>query len=69
MRDDKSTSLPDEMKIANCNICMLADSMKDCKTCPFNLGLTFKKLKEQDTKMPDHLRETYTKQVKTIVNK
>lgn len=36
------TKLPDEMKIACCNICLLADAMKDCTNCPFKIGLTVK---------------------------
>lgn len=37
-------TLPDEMKIACCLTCTLGEPMKDCKICPFNLGLVFKGL-------------------------
>jgi hypothetical protein len=38
------TSIPDESKIANCNICLLSTSMRDCKACAFNVGLLYKSL-------------------------
>lgn len=31
-----NTKLPESMKQACCNICTLAEAMKDCKNCPFN---------------------------------
>lgn len=37
-------NLPDEMKIANCKCCLLAHVMRDCKHCPFNVGLVYKTL-------------------------
>ena len=37
-------ALTDDMKIACCKTCSLADVMKDCKTCPFNVGLPFRLL-------------------------
>lgn len=67
------TSLPDEMRIANCAICTLADSMKDCKRCQFNIGLAFKTLKENPVTASDEqiteLKKAYTRQMKLIVNK
>lgn len=36
------TTIPDEMRIANCAICLLSSTMKDCDSCPFNLGLLYK---------------------------
>jgi hypothetical protein len=37
-------NLPDEMKIANCRCCLLADAMKDCKACQFRIGLVYRQL-------------------------
>lgn len=34
MKSD-NTKLPESMKQACCNICTLAEKMKDCKSCPF----------------------------------
>lgn len=31
--------LSKEMKVACCKCCLLAQAMKDCKSCPFNIGL------------------------------
>lgn len=28
-----------EMYIAQCKICLLAENMKCCESCPFNIGL------------------------------
>lgn len=33
----------DKMHIANCQICTLAECMRDCKLCKFNMGLEQKK--------------------------
>lgn len=37
-------SLPDEMKIACCKTCLLAERMKDCKACTFKIGLVYRTL-------------------------
>lgn len=31
-----------EFYIANCKCCLLAEKMKDCKVCQFNIGLAEK---------------------------
>lgn len=40
------TNLPDEMKIACCKTCLLASAMRDCKTCPFRVGLVYRQLEQ-----------------------
>ena len=32
-------TLPLESRVAFCKICTLATIMRDCKNCPFNVGL------------------------------
>ena len=32
----------ERMYIATCGCCTLAEAMKDCKLCRFNIGLTYK---------------------------
>lgn len=36
------TSLPDDMRIACCLTCTLGSAMRDCKNCPFQIGLLYK---------------------------
>ena len=38
------------MYIACCKACTLAEVMKDCKGCKFNIGLPFKVIKADDAK-------------------
>lgn len=33
-----------KMFIAHCLTCLIAECMKDCQNCPFNVGLPFKNL-------------------------
>lgn len=53
--------MDDLSKISNCKICLLAQAMKDCKACQFNIGLVYKTLdliKEEEIKAyPDDLRD------------
>lgn len=37
-------NLTDEMKIACCKACLLAEKMKDCDNCPFSIGLVYRAL-------------------------
>jgi|GEM_PF-1670441 len=37
-------TLPDDTKIACCKACLLSSTMRDCKACPFNIGLLHKSL-------------------------
>lgn len=39
-----------EMMIAQCKTCLLAECMKDCKNCPFRIGLE-KKENETETRV------------------
>lgn len=34
--------MDDKSKIACCQICLLAEAMKECETCPFKIGLATK---------------------------
>ena len=38
------------MYIACCKACTLAEAMKDCKGCKFNVGLPFRVIKADDAK-------------------
>lgn len=40
--------LTDENFIAFCACCTLAEAMKDCKRCRFNIGLPFRLIKEAE---------------------
>lgn len=52
------TSLPDESKIACCLTCTLGTAMRDCKNCPFNIGLIVKGL--QAIKQAEHAAHVST---------
>lgn len=63
-------SLPDEMKIANCKCCLLSQAMKDCKVCPFNIGLVYKQLetvKKQDIDYPVQLKQARLSNLKLSI--
>ena len=63
-------NLPDEMKIANCKCCLLSDVMKDCNTCPFNIGLVYKQLdqvKKQDIDYPIELKQARLSNLKLSI--
>lgn len=61
-------NLTDEMKIANCQCCLLAKVMRDCDVCPFKIGLIYKRLeavKNVKVEYPDQLKDaTLTKLAK-----
>jgi len=46
--------LDDEMKIACCVACTLADVMRHCETCPFRIGLLFRLIKQNETLSADN---------------
>lgn len=63
-------NLPDEMKIANCKCCLLADAMKDCKHCPFNIGLVYVQLdqvKKADIEYPIQLKQARLSNLKLSI--
>ena len=43
--------ITDENKIAWCKMCTLASYMKDCKHCPFNIGLPFRAAIKQEKRL------------------
>ncbi len=50
----------ENMAIACCKTCLLSSAMKDCKDCPFAVGLVYKALeqaKQVTSEYPSHLRE------------
>jgi len=54
-------NLTDEMKIACCKSCLLAYAMRDCTSCPFQVGLLFgllDKVKTVEMEYPGELRES-----------
>jgi len=61
---DERTSL----NVANCLCCTIAESMRDCRTCPFNVGLVFKSLqtiKQAETPVNvSALRTAFIQQIK-----
>ena len=60
-------NLPDEMRISCCNICLLAENMKDCKVCPFNVGLLYKGFAQIKTlEIPVNLSARRTEFIKQI---
>lgn len=63
-------NLPDDMKIANCKCCLLSQAMKDCKACPFNIGLVYKGLdhvKKEDIDYPIELKEATLSNLKLSI--
>jgi hypothetical protein len=52
--------MDDNGKIACCVSCLLAENMKVCKVCPFNLGLPEREkvLKELQKSSPDNEEKT-----------
>lgn len=63
------TTIPDEMKIATCKICILATTMRDCKACAFNVGLLYKSLDlvaqvEPVTSLAPIVRDNFIAQIK-----
>ena len=59
-------TLPDESKIACCKICTLSEAMKDCKTCPFRIGLVFKQADQLVTL--ELQRENFVKNINLILS-
>ena len=60
------TSLPDESKIACCLTCTLGTVMRDCKNCPFNIGLIVKGL--QAIKQAENIQPAQVDTVLLISN-
>ena len=44
--EERLTKEQREMYIATCHACLLAEYMKDCPRCRFNIGLAEKKAQE-----------------------
>lgn len=60
----------DEMKIACCKTCLLADAMKTCNTCSFNIGLVYKGLdhvKKVDIDYPIELKQARLSNLKLSI--
>lgn len=45
----------ERMYVANCLICSLAEAMKDCKACPFRIGLLIKAEQEKQEEIKDNV--------------
>ena len=45
-----SNKITDDNRIAWCIACTLAEAMKDCKACEFNIGLPFRAAIEAESK-------------------
>lgn len=56
--------LDDEMMIACCKTCTLAQNRKVCHACAFAIGLTFKQAAQAHDLQP--VRATYVAQVEAI---
>lgn len=52
--------MDNKAKIANCKICTLAAVMKDCKNCPFNIGLTVQKIEAEKARI-ENLNQSLSK--------
>ncbi len=48
--------MDDNDRIANCLICTIADSLKACNACQFNIGLKFRQVKAQELSADSLLR-------------
>lgn len=63
-------NLTDEMRIACCKCCLLSQAMKDCKVCPFRIGLVYKALREikaVPVEYPIELRITTLERLKSLI--
>jgi hypothetical protein len=57
----ENASLPEPMKKACCEICSLADAMKDCKNCAFNAYKQASMFKLEDIRAANWRRMNVTK--------
>jgi hypothetical protein len=54
MNDDHK--ITDSDYIAWCAMCSLADAMKDCKRCRFNIGLPFRLIKAEESRQDTEIK-------------
>ena len=54
-----------QMYVAHCVCCTLADAMKVCTACPFNVGLAVRTVSNNTLSLPVEKREEYWKMLST----
>jgi hypothetical protein len=54
MNDDHK--ITDENYIAWCACCTLAEAMKDCRNCDFNIGLPFRLIKAEESRQDAEIK-------------